>query len=341
MNIAILLYGHMRTYEKTYKSFFDNIVLPNQLNGHQVDIFIHTWDVFNVTDANAWHANQNLFPTLSNKKLTKDDMDNIISIYKPKKVVFEKDNGKPAQRYYKVKSVNELRLIYEEEQNIKYDFFITTRPDIYFLKPFILNDYLNLYKNHLSFKDKPLPEKFNFVGCWHFRNPSNFIVMDPRFPNESDLFCVSNYHDGTMTGLSSHKLPAPPLNIFIKYRQNMEYFLCRENTKFDQYEEIISHSLIQILKNDNKNLKILISEKTQLELNLKNQLNSYEDNINKLQQQLLNINKYTNYLSYKLGKELIFAGKNWYKGGFLLYIFRAIKIIREHKAKKFIKSTVK
>ncbi|MBR6612688.1 MAG: hypothetical protein IKK93_10720, partial [Campylobacter sp.] len=200
--IAIYLYGHMRTYKNTYKKFLENIVNPNIKDGWKIDIFIHTWDIFSITDPNSWQDKQNLFPTLNNKKLTQTDMNEIINIYNPKKIVFEPDNGRPAQRYHKVRAVNQLRLDYEKEHNIKYDFFITTRPDIYFLKPFILNVYLKFYATHQYFKDKQLPAKFNFAGCWHFKHPQNFIVMDPRYPNESDLFWVSNYHDGTMCALT-------------------------------------------------------------------------------------------------------------------------------------------
>lgn len=331
--IAVYLYGHMRTYKSTYKSFLDNIIYPNIKDGYMVDIFIHTWDVFNVTDSNAWHAKQNLFPTLSNKPLTKEDMNEVINIYNPKKIVFEKDNGKQAQRYHKIRAVNQLRLEYEKENNIKYDFFLTTRPDIYFLKPFRLNEYLNFYATHPSFQDKQLPDKFNFVGCWHFRYPLNFIVMDPRFPNESDLFWVSNYHDGTMCALTAYKHPDNPLNIFIKYRQNMEYLLCRENTKLDEYDEMIKHSFIQNLKDENQTYKTIISEKSKSVELLQNEINFHKENINKLQKKLSNANKYTNYLSYKLGKELIIAGHNWYKGGFILFIFKALSIIKEHKNK--------
>ena len=40
-------------------------------------------------------------------------------------------------------------------------------------------------------------------------------------------------------------------------------------------------------------------------------------------QKALNIK---NHLSYKLGNALIKAHKNWYKGGYIKFIFEAIKI---------------
>ena len=40
-----------------------------------------------------------------------------------------------------------------------------------------------------------------------------------------------------------------------------------------------------------------------------------------------------NHLSYKLGVALIQAHKQWYKGGYIKFIFEAIKINKDHKSK--------
>ncbi|WP_096017839.1 glycosyltransferase [Campylobacter lanienae] len=40
---------------------------------------------------------------------------------------------------------------------------------------------------------------------------------------------------------------------------------------------------------------------------------------------------YKNYLSYKLGQALIVAHKNWYKGGYIKFIFDSLKIVNSHK----------
>ena len=41
-----------------------------------------------------------------------------------------------------------------------------------------------------------------------------------------------------------------------------------------------------------------------------------------------------NHLSYKLGVALIQAHKQWYKGGYIKFIFEAIKINKDHKSKR-------
>ena len=44
--------------------------------------------------------------------------------------------------------------------------------------------------------------------------------------------------------------------------------------------------------------------------------------------------KLKNHLSYKLGQALIKANKTWYKGGYVKFIFEAIRIKKEHKNRK-------
>lgn len=52
MNVAILLTGHIRTYQKTYNSFFQYIINPNLK--HNIDIFIDTWDTYDGNISNAF-----------------------------------------------------------------------------------------------------------------------------------------------------------------------------------------------------------------------------------------------------------------------------------------------
>ncbi|EAL3411133.1 hypothetical protein A9L80_09355, partial [Campylobacter coli] len=58
--LAIQLFGHMRTYEKTYKKFKENIIDVNVQNNWEIDLFIHTWDKFN-SSSKSWHKDLNLF----------------------------------------------------------------------------------------------------------------------------------------------------------------------------------------------------------------------------------------------------------------------------------------
>ena len=63
--IAVQMFGHLRTFEHTYKSFFENLINPNKEDGYEIDIFIHTWDKL---EANATYHNLNI--DLSNKTIS-------------------------------------------------------------------------------------------------------------------------------------------------------------------------------------------------------------------------------------------------------------------------------
>ena len=62
------------------------------------------------------------------------------------------------------------------------------------------------------------------------------------------------------------------------------------------------------------------------------QIKLLQDKINNLEINYQKALKTKNHLSYKLGEALIRANKNWYKGGYVKFIFEIIKIKKEHKA---------
>ncbi|WP_096028724.1 acyltransferase [Campylobacter lanienae] len=71
------------------------------------------------------------------------------------------------------------------------------------------------------------------------------------------------------------------------------------------------------------------------------QINSLKEEINKKDIEIKNLEitnqkaqNIKNHLSYKLGNALIKAHKQWYKGGYIKFIFEAIKIKNEHKFKR-------
>ncbi|WP_141082485.1 hypothetical protein [Campylobacter devanensis] len=64
---------------------------------------------------------------------------------------------------------------------------------------------------------------------------------------------------------------------------------------------------------------------------LKDKLSQKEKDISSLEinyQKALNTK---NHLSYKLGEALIKANKNWYKGGYVKFIFEVMRIKKEHR----------
>ncbi len=177
--LAIQFSGHLRTFDKTYKSFYENVILPNKNAGYEIDVFMHTWDELEYT-AEQWHNKD--FPELRGKKLTKEQVDFVEKNYNPVKweytpqidtgdnTVFPEFTGgctayqSMVNVWYTKYRVNELRLEYEKQNNITYDYVINTRADIYYKTPFVIDDILEPYNSLLRNIDT-VENKLFFSGC--------------------------------------------------------------------------------------------------------------------------------------------------------------------------------
>ncbi|WP_236863676.1 hypothetical protein [Campylobacter devanensis] len=94
--------------------------------------------------------------------------------------------------------------------------------------------------------------------------------------------------------------------------------------------QIIKKTEAQILSQLNKNTP-QIQPSMQLSLEAENKI--LKDKIKELETSYQKAIKVKNHLIYKLGQALIKANKNWYKGGYIKFIFEAMKIKKEHKNK--------
>jgi len=171
---AIQLFGHLRSFRKTFDSFFKHIILPNQKAGYEVDVFMHTWDE---TDHSTitWH---NQAGEQRGREVDESAIDFIKKNYKPKKLSIEKQveaeefiitekilgvprayKGVVNVAYTKYRS-SRLRREYENERGITYDYVILTRPDILFHQPFDIDRFLLVYKYY----GWPAPENGLFFG---------------------------------------------------------------------------------------------------------------------------------------------------------------------------------
>ena len=182
--LAIQLFGHLRTFNTTSKSLFDNVIIPNFDSGYDVDIFIHTWSKLDIYTYHNFNAN------IKNKDISKEDILLISKLYNPKKITIDiQQDGEGGLD--SIKRGCDLRESYEKENNIKYDYIIYTRPDILFLSPLKIDDYISSYLNNPELKNINLPD--NHIFCAH-NMFTRMNVADPRYINESDLiwFCKFN-----------------------------------------------------------------------------------------------------------------------------------------------------
>lgn len=228
--LAICFFGHLRTFNQTYKSFFKNIVETNCDEWH-IDIFMHSWDRFEKAGF-AWH---NHFATLDGKEVTQEDINQVLQIYKPKKFLIEtlhQDRG----THISLAKTQQLAREYAKEQNLNYDYTLTTRPDLYFHSPLRLNTYIEWYKN----SELILPTKHIFVaGNLFGRMP----VADPRYIAEGDLLWFGNFNPmpfAVRTTSETNNILIP-----INYRLHIDYFLQRVDFRVG-FDTAISKSLEQI-----------------------------------------------------------------------------------------------
>ena len=135
--IAILFFGHLRTFKQTHP-----YTIKNLIEKYDCDIFIHTWD--KIDSATLSWDNKEEFKEDFNKEV----VDLVKTIYKPKKIKIEHQEkmedkiltSLDGQRqisfngikfmFYSLSQANELRKEYEKEQNVNYDIILCTRPDI-------------------------------------------------------------------------------------------------------------------------------------------------------------------------------------------------------------------
>ena len=188
--IAIQLFGHLRTYKDCYKSLLEKVVKSNEKNAYKVDIFIHSWNTLNQNNNRSGYSNNDLL-----KKFGESKTGEVLELYKAKKVLIEEQKVIESQKvkvllnekqgdiffldskniynmYYSMFKVNELRLEYEKENNIEYDFVIQTRPDILFIKDFNIDKivkfskdrrYISRHLKNITYENDDFPV---FIGFW-------------------------------------------------------------------------------------------------------------------------------------------------------------------------------
>ncbi|OCR13788.1 hypothetical protein BA915_07840, partial [Helicobacter pullorum] len=250
--LAICLFGHLRTYEKTHQNFFRNIVEPNLKDGWEIDIFMHTWDRLSSSQG-SWHKEIVAF---DERGLSDDEITRVKEIYKPKAISIETLPDGVYGQPLTLRRVNEIRENYEKEEGIKYDYILYTRCDLLFVNPLRISIYLDEYKKYPSLK---LPLKHCFCGVNIFFRMS---VLDMRYINEGDLIYFSNCSLYNFSGGSSRDGQyVIPIN-YILYR---DFFIQRED--FIHGEN--NYPLVRLQKSFNQQSQQLTQTKKQLDIKIK------------------------------------------------------------------------
>jgi len=154
MNIAVIIYGHMRSFEKCYPSLIKFILEP-----FNPDIFIHTWSL-NESSTPSWHHSHC-------NKIHPIDSDRIKSLYNPISLLIEEQPTLPSDfnkvvdgvnffgfncMYQSLSKANSLKLAHEIKNGSSYDIVVKIRPDVLLKKaiPFNFSSDIAANKIHIA-----------------------------------------------------------------------------------------------------------------------------------------------------------------------------------------------
>lgn len=198
--LAIQISGHLRTFKETIPSFKKYIIKPNEQDGWEIDVFIHTWDQTDHNDV----VHHNKTGEMRGIPLTQDNIKLIHTEYAPLDIetspqlkvddqrVFKKHNGDEVSFsiiknvYYTKFQANKLRQKHESNTGCQYDYVLCTRADIEFYSPFNLNQYINEFNVKLGLIDNT-NQKLFFSGGY-----SSSLIKSETLLAGSDILYFGN-----------------------------------------------------------------------------------------------------------------------------------------------------
>ena len=199
--IAIQLFGHLRTFKDTFLNFKKYLIDANKVLGYDFDIFIHTWNVKKKKKGEVGRFGMLDNSNIMGKLVSEDDKKFIIEKYNPIKLKIEEQTPDKTKRYT-LDSVNKMRIDYQNQNSIDYKWILYTRPDILFVKPFVLDYFVLPYTNDEELRNiKKMPKDAMFcasnlfaripiadpdcVTCWDliwFNKPNDKILRNKKIP---------------------------------------------------------------------------------------------------------------------------------------------------------------
>lgn len=238
-NLAVQLFGHLRTFRRTFDSFRACVIEPHERGGYAVDVFLHTWDELEF-NGGTYH-NQN--GVIAGTKVSDGDIGFIRKNYKPRELAIER-LGAAHGLNLSIAGVNRLRREYEQKTGSEYEWVISTRPDLLFKTPFLVDDYVKEYDGPLSQNIK-LTDDALFVANNIF---GRMNVSDPRYVAECDLLMFGK-GDASLLMLNN-KIPesfSDVRQIPIKYHLWKDFELCRAQSERPEARKPVRFRLLRQL----------------------------------------------------------------------------------------------
>ncbi len=225
MKVALLICGTIRNYKENYPTWHKHL-----LSLFNVDIFFHTYNVYGYHN----QSTNNIISTI--------DTNTLVEIIKPKnyiidshidKIKYFKDqtktqcirNGSPNPEFiksqlYSIYMANNLKKIYEIENNFKYDIVIKIRFDTIFYGNFNLSD-INL-----------IQKQNNVILCG---NPN---IKTMLYKNACKK-CIDNFNNKKIVNCDMHA-------------DTSDIVLISSSTAIDHYADIYFEYDKYIIQNHNK-----------------------------------------------------------------------------------------
>ena len=153
--VAICLSGFMRTFDKCYQSLLDNIINCNP--NFEFDFFIHTY-------SNYPKEVEDIIDKIKPKKIVIEDYDECKHLFTDDFFYknpyhdsltsnYFKLKEKTLSMFYKIYHSNNIKILFEKENNFIYDYCIRIRPDLFFNQNILLDNIDNnfIYINSIVF----------------------------------------------------------------------------------------------------------------------------------------------------------------------------------------------
>lgn len=240
MKCALIVFGHMRTYERCFPSLKQNLI-----DIYNPDVFIHTWDEKEAGTV-SWHTRH-----MKKRGFRDGELADICRLYGAKKMDVghqerpEEDKTTPGngisvvgQRYMvdSMKYACDLKSEYEKENNIKYDVVIKIRPDVKLINKLKFKAPDN--RTVLIAGNRSVPEMTQdpskYRAC-DILNISNSENMDKvcQISNSFDEFFLKRAREGTVkhTGFVDQIWDQGLNVVFMDYRYNRDWTIIREQSK--------------------------------------------------------------------------------------------------------------
>jgi hypothetical protein len=241
MKIAIQLYGNLRTFQICAPSL--NRMIRNY---NESDLFIHTWKEL---EHNTKSSNDHRSITLQKTDINEDTLKKAIEILSPIKIRYEKQQefienqikenkdktstliGRKCM-LHSLRESNQLRIQYEKEKNIKYDFVIVTRPDIMFLEPLKIIEFAKLFetegeKSIHIIQEARIKQTANSFFFLAFASDVIFISKPDTINKISNFYSFFETHTDFFhkNVLINNKNPELQFDDFIQSQGIKQYFL--------------------------------------------------------------------------------------------------------------------